>query len=81
MVIARMLYDSMFVFFALLIIWITPSGNELKERVAGTFRNCVGRLMCVSTIERTAGPTTLVTRWATIGPAKQTERSTASRAT
>src|SRR5437667_6743984 len=35
----------------------------------GTFRNWAGRLMCVSTIERTADPTTLATRWATIEPA------------
>src|SRR5271168_3224233 len=32
----------------------------------GTFRNWVGRLMCVFTIESTADPTTLATTWATI---------------
>src|SRR6266851_10250702 len=31
-----------------------------------TFRNWAGPLMCVSTIERTADPTTLATRWAMI---------------
>jgi PAS domain S-box-containing protein len=33
-VIARMLYDSLFLFFGLLMIWITRSRNELEERVA-----------------------------------------------
>ena len=33
-VIARMVYDSVFIFFALLMIWITRSKNELKEQVA-----------------------------------------------
>jgi len=33
-VIARMLYDSLFLLFALLMIWITRSRNELEEKVA-----------------------------------------------
>ena len=33
-VIARMLYDSLFLLFALLMIWVTRSRNELEEKVA-----------------------------------------------
>ena len=33
-VIARMLYDSLFLLFALVMIWITRSRNELEEKVA-----------------------------------------------